>query len=149
MHLEKWVVLPGNFENTKNWYDESCFNFLSISIQINFYLYFEVYNFELQLIFCGCVILLIFITKHFYRVPGNSNILARIELLSFFEEGEADALLALNSEERNKQYKFEEVLKVVQKEHRAGNSYAGKNEYKTAAKWYIQMLFLSKFLGIS
>ena len=70
------------------------------------------------------------------RVPEKASILARIELLNFFEEGEADAILSMPCEERNDKYKFEDILKVVQKEHRAGNSYAGKDEYKAAAKCY-------------
>jgi len=70
------------------------------------------------------------------RVPASSMILARIELLNFAEEGEAEAMLSMPSDERNKTYKFEDVLKVVQKEHRTGNSYFGKDEYKSAAKCY-------------
>ena len=70
-----------------------------------------------------------------FRVPARSMILARIELLNFAEEGESEAMLSMDSKERNKTYTFEDVLKVVQKEHRTGNSYFGKDEYKSAAKW--------------
>merc|ERR1711981_994967 len=70
------------------------------------------------------------------RVPARSMILARIELLNFAEEGESEAMLSMDSKERNKTYTFEDVLKVVQKEHRTGNSYFGKDEYKSAAKCY-------------
>ena len=70
------------------------------------------------------------------RVPAESTILARVELINFAEEGEAEALLSLAPDERNKQYQSKDILKVVQKEHRTGNSFFNKDEYKAAAKWY-------------
>ncbi len=70
------------------------------------------------------------------RIPGNAQILARLELLDFVEEGEADAILALPIEERSKTFKFDDLIKVAGKEHREGNQYVKKKEFKLAAKCY-------------
>lgn len=69
------------------------------------------------------------------RIPGNSQILAKIELLDFAEEGEADAMLAMGPDDRNKQHSYEDMLNVARKEHKTGNNYAKAKEYKLAAKW--------------
>ena len=69
------------------------------------------------------------------RIPGNSQILARIELLDFAEDGEIEAMLAIAPEERSKQYNFDQVIEMVRKVHNEGNSHVKQNEYKLAAKW--------------
>ena len=69
------------------------------------------------------------------RIPKKAHILARIELLDFVEEGEAEALLAIPPEERNRQYNFDQILEVVRKVHKEGNNHAKSGEHKLAARW--------------
>jgi len=47
------------------------------------------------------------------RVPGNAPMLAKIELRDFSQEAEAEALLALEPEERNKKKTFADIEKVT------------------------------------
>lgn len=68
------------------------------------------------------------------RVPQKAEILAKIELLNFVQEAEAEALLSLDPEERAKAKSFEEILKVVKIEHAEGNNLVRAQEWKNALK---------------
>lgn len=71
------------------------------------------------------------------RVPKDAKVLARVELLNFAHEGQAESILSVPPDERKKMYSFEELAKIVHKEHKDGNRYVAKGEYKLAAKWYL------------
>ena len=64
------------------------------------------------------------------RIPGNSQILAKIEIVDFSHEGMADSMLAMSPEERNRTYTFRQILDVVAKERSDGNKYFNQKEYK-------------------
>ena len=68
------------------------------------------------------------------RIPENAQILAKIELLDFVEEAEAEALLAIDPGERGKAKTFSDIMAVVRKEHVEGNAYVKADEWKMAAK---------------
>lgn len=60
--------------------------------------------------------------------------MAKVELLTFAQDGIAESMLALRPEERRKKYTYDEVENVVRREHVDGNRYVTKGEYKLAAK---------------
>jgi FK506-binding protein 6 len=70
------------------------------------------------------------------RVPGCAVVLATVELLEFVEEGQAEALLGLEVEERNKSNTYEQIEAVVRLEHQNGNLDVKKEEWKLALKHY-------------
>ena len=70
-------------------------------------------------------------------IPPKSEIRARVELLDFNEEGEAQALLDMPPTERAKKHTFSDVMKIAEKEHLEGNEYAKKGEYKLAVRRYV------------
>jgi len=71
---------------------------------------------------------------YIYSIPADSEIRAHIELLDFVEEGQAQALLNIPPAERSKAHKFSDVLKIAAKEHKEGNDYVKKGEYKLAVR---------------
>jgi hypothetical protein len=56
--------------------------------------------------------------------------------MDFAEEGEAEALLAVDAKDRGKKHSFDEILEVVKKEHKEGNRYTKKQEYRLAVKCF-------------
>ena len=56
--------------------------------------------------------------------------------MDFAEEGEAEAMLGFTPEERSKKHSFKEIIEVVKKEHKEGNRYTKKQEFKLAAKCF-------------
>ena len=70
-------------------------------------------------------------------IPPKSEIRARVELLDFNEEGQAQALLDMPPAERSKKHTFSDVMKIAEKEHLEGNEYVNKGEYKLAARRYV------------
>ena len=56
--------------------------------------------------------------------------------MDFAEEGEAEAMLAFAPEDRGKNHSFEQILEVVKKEHKEGNRYTKKQEYRLAVKCF-------------
>jgi len=70
------------------------------------------------------------------RIPAEAALLATVDLLDFVEEGQAEALLAMDADERNKKHTFKSIEKVVRLEHTNGNSYVRKGEWKMALKHY-------------
>jgi len=70
------------------------------------------------------------------RIPARAVFLATVELLDFVEEGQAEALLAVDPEERNKKHSYYDIEKVVRLEHINGNNYVRKEEWKMALKHY-------------
>jgi len=70
------------------------------------------------------------------RIPPKTACMATVELLDFVEEGQAEALLAMEVEERNKRHNYPETEKVVRLEHKNGNNYVRKEEWKMALKHY-------------
>ena len=52
------------------------------------------------------------------------------------EEGQAEGLLAMEVNERNKKHSYSENEKVARIEHKNGNSYVRKEEWKMAMKHY-------------
>ena len=55
------------------------------------------------------------------RIPGNSQIMAEIEMLDFVNEGKADAMLAMMAQERNKKHSYDDIEKICAHEHKEGN----------------------------
>ena len=70
------------------------------------------------------------------RVPGDSQILALIELLNVVQEAEAEALIAMGPEERSKKKTFAEIMKAAQTENVEGNKYIREKEFMMAARRY-------------
>lgn len=70
------------------------------------------------------------------RIPSRTACMATVELLDFVEEGQAEALLAMDAEERNKKHNYPDTEKVVRIEHNNGNNYVRKEEWKMALKHY-------------
>jgi len=70
------------------------------------------------------------------RIPAKTACMATVELLDFVEEGQAEALLAMDAEERNKKHSYYEVEKVARIEHSNGNHYVRKEEWKMALRHY-------------
>ena len=90
------------------------------------------------------------------RIPGNSQIMAIIEMLDFvqvcnlwlvecqqlsdfilfFQEGKADSLLSLGSQERSQKYGYDDIEKVASHEHKEGNILTRNKEFKLAARRY-------------
>jgi len=70
------------------------------------------------------------------RVPGGVTVLATVELLEVVQEGEAEALLGLDSEERDSKHGYEEIEEAARKEHQNGNYYVARKEWKVSLKHY-------------
>jgi len=70
------------------------------------------------------------------RIPGNTSIMAKVEMLDFVHEGEADCLLAMAPKERSQKYCYNDIEKAASREHTEGNSLHKKGEYKLAARRY-------------
>jgi len=70
------------------------------------------------------------------RIPARTACMATVELMDFVEEGQAEALLAMEVEERNKKHNYLNTEKVVRIEHNNGNNYVRKEEWKMALKHY-------------
>ncbi len=65
-----------------------------------------------------------------------SQILAKIELLDFVHEAEAEALLALDAEERAKSKSFSDIERVARKEHEEGNQCVKQENFRDASRRY-------------
>eukprot|EP00092_Neocalanus_flemingeri_P015889 GFUD01017206.1.p1 GENE.GFUD01017206.1~~GFUD01017206.1.p1 ORF type:complete len:476 (-),score=199.32 GFUD01017206.1:136-1563(-) len=70
------------------------------------------------------------------RIPPRTACMALVELLDFVEEGQAEALLAMGVEDRNKKHNYPDTEKVVRIEHNNGNNYVRKEEWKMALRHY-------------
>jgi len=70
------------------------------------------------------------------RIPQNAALLVKIELMDFAEEGEAEAMLAVAPEDRGKNHTFDDIIEVVKKEHKEGNRYTKKQEYRLGVKCF-------------
>lgn len=70
------------------------------------------------------------------RIPQKAQILAKIELIDFAKEAEAEALLAIPPEDRVKEKSFGEIEKVAKDENKEGTEYVKGEEWKMAAKRY-------------
>ena len=70
------------------------------------------------------------------RIPEFAVVLASVELVDFVEEGQAEALLALDVEERSRRHAYPGIEKVVRLEHGNGNSYVRREEWKMALRHY-------------
>lgn len=70
------------------------------------------------------------------RIPKNATVFAEVELFDFVEEGYAEAILAMNGEDRRNKYTFDEIIRATKKEHLTGNKFVEKQEYRMAAKKY-------------
>ncbi len=53
----------------------------------------------------------ILVLKSFVRIPGKAKVFARVELIDFVNESEAEALLRLLPEERNQVHRLH--VKIV------------------------------------
>ena len=60
------------------------------------------------------------------RIPGNATVYARVKLVNFTAEDEAESLLAMDLEARAKANGYDAIEKVVRVEHVAGNN-LGRN----------------------
>jgi len=70
------------------------------------------------------------------RIPVETPCMATVELIDFVEEGQAEALLAMDVDERNKKHNYLDTEKVARLEHNNGNNYVRKEEWKMALKHY-------------
>ena len=60
------------------------------------------------------------------RIPGNATVYARVKLVNFTAEDEAESLLAMDLEARAKANGYDAIERVVRVEHVAGNN-LGRN----------------------
>ena len=67
--------------------------------------------------------------------------------MDFAEEGEAEAMLAVAPEERGKNHSFDQIIEVVKKEHKEGNRYTKKQEYRMAAKCFEPRSGVGRLVG--
>jgi len=70
------------------------------------------------------------------RIPGQATILATVELLDFVEEGQAEALLAMDARERGAAHAYPSIEKVARLEHSNGNTYVKREEWRMALRHY-------------
>ena len=70
------------------------------------------------------------------RIPGKAQILAVIELMDFTEESQAEAILAIDKEERRRKYSFDEIEKICKLENSCGNQSVREKEFSLALKNY-------------
>ena len=70
------------------------------------------------------------------RIPAEAQLLADVELLDFVEDGKAESMLSVSSEERGKQFSFDEIIKAVDVEHKCGNNAVRNFEWKIATRHY-------------
>jgi len=70
------------------------------------------------------------------RIPERAVLLVTVELIDFVEEGQAEALLAMEPAERNKKNAYPHIEKVVRLEHSNGNNYVKSKEWKMAIRHY-------------
>ena len=70
------------------------------------------------------------------RIPAEAQLLANVELLDFVEDGKAESMLSVPSEERGKQFSFDEIMKAVDVEHKCGNNAVRNLEWKIASRHY-------------
>jgi len=68
------------------------------------------------------------------RVPGKAQIRAKVELLHFAKEAEADALLAISAVERRKEKTFTDIERVVRQEHVEGNDLVKSEDFRMAVR---------------
>ncbi|RWS00394.1 inactive peptidyl-prolyl cis-trans isomerase FKBP6-like protein [Dinothrombium tinctorium] len=69
------------------------------------------------------------------RIPPNSSILCRVEVLKIFEEGSLAHFEALTGEDQAK-FNLEDILRMCEEERISGNSYYKERKYKEAAFRY-------------
>lgn len=70
------------------------------------------------------------------RIPAMTACMATVELIDFVKEGQAEALLAMDVDERNKKHNYLDTEKVARLEHTNGNDYVRKEEWKMALRHY-------------
>lgn len=69
------------------------------------------------------------------RIPGDSEVLFRVTVLSFFDKTDADEF-GLMTEEEQKSSTFEQRIKAMRAHHLAGNELYKETKYHQAAKSY-------------
>ena len=70
------------------------------------------------------------------RIPGSAQILANVELIDFVEEGQAEAMLSVSSDDRLKQFSFDDIEKAASTEHKNGNNAVRNREWRIAVRHY-------------
>ena len=56
------------------------------------------------------------------RIPGNAAVYARVKLVNFTAEDEAESLLAMDPEARAKANSYDAIERAARVEHVAGNN---------------------------
>merc|ERR1719392_666201 len=70
------------------------------------------------------------------RIPGAAQILANVELIDFVEEGQAEAILSVSTDDREKQFSFADIEKAASTEHKNGNNAVRNCEWRIAVRHY-------------
>ena len=70
------------------------------------------------------------------RVPAKAQIIAKVELIDYTEESQADSILSLDTEERKAKFSFEELEKIAELEISNGNHSFQEKEFSLALKCY-------------
>ena len=70
------------------------------------------------------------------RIPGAAQILANVELIDFVEEGQAEAMLSVSTDDREKQFSFDDIEKAASTEHKNGNNAVRNCEWRIAVRHY-------------
>ena len=70
------------------------------------------------------------------RIPGKALIFAIVELIDYTEESQADSILSIDREEREKKYSFDDLEKIAQLENSNGNHLFREKDYALALKCY-------------
>jgi len=76
------------------------------------------------------------------RIPGNATVYARVKLVNFTAEDEAESLLAMDLEARAKANGYDAIEKVVRVEHVAGNNLYRDKDYRGAERRYFKAVKL-------
>ena len=70
------------------------------------------------------------------RVPAKALIIAKVELIDYTEESQADSILSIDKEERKAKFSFEELEKIAELEISNGNHSFREKEFSLALKCY-------------
>ena len=70
------------------------------------------------------------------RIPGKAQILAKVELIDYTEESQADSIIGMEREDRKKKFSFDELEKIAQLENSNGNHSTKEKDYSLALKCY-------------
>lgn len=70
------------------------------------------------------------------RICPKSNVYAKIEVIDFVHEMQAEGLLLLDTDRRNEKFNFEKIFPVAKLQHNEGNNHVRQKEWRFASRKY-------------